>query len=102
MVVSKTQVSVSCGHERKKVQKFKYNDLKVELTQCVECMMVLSVRTNGVEIEQMISPKTCEVFQNGADIRGRSVDYYLYCVKMMFGEISESTIIRYMNSYWVM
>ena len=63
-------------------------------------MVRVFVNVDGTEHSTEISPKTHTFLRDGAHLRRRSIQFYLYRVVKDYGSLTEENIIKFMDEKW--
>ena len=65
-------------------------------------MVIVSLDIDGVVHSAEISPETNTFLQDGARLRQRPVQFYLYQVVKEYGALTEEKILTFMDEKWIL
>ena len=65
-------------------------------------MVKVFVDVDGVAHSTEISPETYTFLRDGAYLRGRPIEFYLYRVVKEYGALTEENVTKFMEEKWVL
>lgn len=65
-------------------------------------MISVSVEVDGKVESAQISEDTHEILRDGSFLRGRPMQFYLFCTVKKYGTLTEENILKYIDEYWVL
>lgn len=65
-------------------------------------MIEVQVEVDGKRELTQVSEETFELLQDGACLRGRPIEWYLFRVVKEYGSLTEKNILKFMDEKWIL